>query len=157
MNVRSWILPADASGLDRATLRLMKAWHGGLRDGVRTFWIVAATLAAATAGIGLAWPRSGLIEAAAGVAVVVAFPAGWLAHRRRFPVRVPLRAGPAIVGGLLGVFASVLLRLPIAVLLLVLDYGAPAPWRGLVRMAVAGLLAGVGWWAAQRRYRSLTA
>lgn len=133
----------------------MKAWHGGLRDGVRAFWIVAAVLAAATAGAGLVWVGTGLLEALGGVAVVIAFPLAWLIHRRRYPVRVSRRVGPAIVGGLLGVFGSVLLRAPVAVLLLVLEYGAPAPWRALVRLALAGLIAWGAWWAAQRRYRTL--
>lgn len=155
MNVRAWTLPASASWLDRATLRLMQRWHGGLRDGVRSFWMVAAVLAAASGGTGLIMTGSGALEAVAGISVVVAFPLGWWLHRRRHPVQIRIHRRAALVGGGLGVFGAVLLRAPVAVLLILVDYGAQAPWRWVIRLLLAGAVAGVGWWFAQQRYRRL--
>lgn len=155
MNVRAWTLPASASWLDRSTLALMKRWHGGLRDAVRSFWMVAAAVAAASGGTGLIFAGTGLVDGVAGLAVIVAFPLGWWLHRRNHPVLLSSHRAAALVGAVLGIFGAVLLRIPVTVLLIVVDYGAPAPWRWVTRLVLASALAAAGWWFAQLRYRRL--
>jgi len=133
----------------------MQRWHGGLRDAGRAMLVVGVAVAASSASGGLIHSGSGLIESVSGGLVGIAFPAGWIAHRRRHPVGLPIRPVARVIGGILGILVAVVLRGPVMLVLLTLDYGSSGALSVAVRLVGAGALFWLGRWVAQRRLSQL--
>ena len=155
MNISSYQLPANATPLDRATLAVMKLWHGSLRDFTRAGAITALTVSTVLGAFLVAAP-GGSLSSVATVLTAIGFPAGWIAYRMRRPfdgfhVNRSARAwgiGLGLLGGL--VFGPILVLGIRGVSMLVITLSNI--WSGLALVPVAIAVA-AGWFAADRRRR----
>ena len=156
MNVQSYTLTPSASGLDRTTLRVMKAWHHSGRDFWRAAIVTMLLSGVAVAVVLVAVPTRGFFGTLGGGLAAVGIPIGWLAHRRRHPVDIDINRTARSRGVIVGV---VLFPLGVAVTatmsaglnLIVGSLTAVPPLQlipGIVMVAI-------GWFAASLRLRRL--
>jgi hypothetical protein len=100
---------------------------------------------------------SGSIPSISGGLVGIAFPAGWIIHRKRHPVALRVHPVARLVGAFLGLLLAVVLRGPIMVILLTLDYGSTGAVSVVIRSAEAVALHWLGRRLAARRFHQLSA
>jgi hypothetical protein len=157
MTASHYELGADASLLDRTTLRIFRWWRGAGRDFLRAYFLTQLALAAVLVVPLTAVPNSSSWHLVGAVAALLAPVVAWMVHRRRYgwrPVVENRRARRWGIGLGVALFlvTGVLLAVMVSYIGIAIAMLSPQGPLVLVPAIATGFL---GWYAAAYRKRQL--